>query len=184
MRRLPMTQCMKDAELHTDVTISHIDGLDLKHNLPSEEVHKRALAARNLYGKAQMALTFWIVEMDERKLYKEYSCSNIFQYATRYLNLGEHTIAEILRTGKALAQLPLLSEALEKGQISSSHVREISRVATEETEQFFAVAGIHCAGSLLVLCSGCHALVHEGKLSVKGEAPHKLIWIDGNGRAI
>ncbi|MGV8122183.1 MAG: HNH endonuclease [Candidatus Xenobiia bacterium LiM19] len=78
--------------------------------------------------------------MDERKLYRDFGCSNVFQYATRYLNLGEHTIAEILRTGKALSQLPLLSEAFEKGQISSSHIREISRVATKDTEEYWCDA--------------------------------------------
>ncbi|MHC9544150.1 MAG: HNH endonuclease [Vulcanimicrobiota bacterium] len=77
------------------------------------------------------------MEMDERKLYKDFSCSNIFQYASRYISLGEHTIAELLRTGKALTQLPLLSEAFEKGQISSSHIREISRVATKDTEEYW-----------------------------------------------
>ena len=82
-------------------------------------------------------MTFWIMEMDERKLYNDFGCSNIFQYATHYLSLGEHTIAELLRTGKALAQLPLLSEAFEKGQISSSHIREISRVATKDTEEYW-----------------------------------------------
>ncbi|MHC9543184.1 MAG: hypothetical protein AB9903_27045 [Vulcanimicrobiota bacterium] len=132
-----MTQCMNTTELHTDDTISHSDSFDLKQGLSSEEVHKRALAARKLYGKAEKALTFWIVEMDERKLYKDFGCSNVFQYASRYLSLGEHTIAELLRTGRALVRLPLLSEAIEKGQISSSHVREISRVATEETDQFW-----------------------------------------------
>ncbi len=75
--------------------------------------------------------------MDERKLYKDFGCSNIFQYATRHLSLGEHTIAEMLRTGKALAKLPVLSDAYEKGQISSTHIREISRVAVPETEQFW-----------------------------------------------
>jgi len=140
MRRFGMTRCMNDTELHADVTISHNDALDLKQGLPSGEVHRRALASRNLYGRAQKALTYWIVEMDERKLYRDFSCSNIFQYATRFLNLGEHTVAEMLRTGKALAQLPLLSEAFEKGQISSSHIREISRVATEETQKFWCDA--------------------------------------------
>ncbi|MHC9542692.1 MAG: HNH endonuclease [Vulcanimicrobiota bacterium] len=132
-----MTLCVNATELHMDSTISHVDGLDLKQGLSSEEVHKRALAARKLYGKAEKALTFWIVEMDERKLYNDFGCSNIFQYATRYLSLSEHTIAELLRTGKALAQLPLLSEAFEKGQISSSHIREISRVATKDTEEYW-----------------------------------------------
>ncbi|MHC9539065.1 MAG: HNH endonuclease [Vulcanimicrobiota bacterium] len=132
-----MKQCVNDDELTRNVTVSHTDSMDLVQGLSSDEVHKRALAARKFYGKAEKALTFWIMEMDERKLYKDFGCSNIFQYATRYLSLGEHTIAEILRTGKALAQLPLLSEAFEKGQISSSHIREISRVATKDTEEYW-----------------------------------------------
>ncbi|MHC9538095.1 MAG: HNH endonuclease [Vulcanimicrobiota bacterium] len=132
-----MKQCVNDDELTRNDTVSHIDSMDLVQGLSSEEVHKRVLAARKIYGKAEKALTFWIVEMDERKLYNDFGCSNVFQYATRYLSLAEHTIAELLRTGKALAQLPLLSEAFEKGQISSSHVREISRVATEETDQLW-----------------------------------------------
>ena len=132
-----MKRCVNTDELTRNDTVSQTGSMDLVQGLSSKEVHKRSLAARKLYGKAEKALTFWIMEMDERKLYKDFGCSNVFQYATRYLSLGEHTIAEILRTGKALAQLPLLSEALEKGQISSSHIREISRVATEETDQFW-----------------------------------------------
>ncbi len=135
-----MAQCLNSLELDTNDTTSHVDGFDLKKGLSSEEVHERALAARRLYGKAEKALTFWIVEMDERKLYKDFGCSNIFQYATRHLSLGEHTIAEMLRTGKALAKLPVLSDAYEKGQISSTHIREISRVAVPETEQFWCEA--------------------------------------------
>ncbi|MHC9541559.1 MAG: HNH endonuclease [Vulcanimicrobiota bacterium] len=124
-------------ELTRNDTVSQSDSMDLVQGLSSTEVHKRALAARKLYGKAEKALTFWIMEMDERKLYKDFGCSNIFQYASRYLSLGEHTIAELLRTGKALAHLPLLSEAFEKGHISSSHIREISRVATKDTEEYW-----------------------------------------------
>ncbi|MGV8124919.1 MAG: hypothetical protein AB2L14_34660 [Candidatus Xenobiia bacterium LiM19] len=135
-----MIRCINGTELHMNDTVSHVDSLDLRQGLSSEEVHRRALAARKLYGKAEKALTFWIVEMDERKLYRDFGCSNVFQYASRYLSLGEHTIAEILRTGKALAQLPLMSEAFEKGQISSSHVREISRVATKDTEEYWCDA--------------------------------------------
>ncbi|MGV8121610.1 MAG: hypothetical protein AB2L14_17765 [Candidatus Xenobiia bacterium LiM19] len=132
-----MKHCVNTDELTVSDTVSHIDCMDLVQGLSSEKVHKRALAVRKLYGKAEKALIFWIMEMDERKLYNDFGCSNVFQYATRYLSLGEHTIAELLRTGKALAQLPLLSEVFEKGQISSSHVREISRVATKDTEEYW-----------------------------------------------
>jgi len=48
----------------------------------------------------------------------------------------------------------------------------------------FALCGIHSIFGLLTLCSKCHALVHEGKLSVEGEAPQRIIWRDGKGRII
>ena len=109
----------------------------LTHGLSGPEVHRRALEARKLFGKAQKALAFWINEIDARKIYREFGCSNIYHYATSHLALGEHTIAEFLRTGKALEHLPLLSQAYEEGEISSTHVREITRVATPETESFW-----------------------------------------------
>ncbi len=112
----------------------------LTHGLSGEEVHRRALEARKLFGKAQKALGFWIREIDDRKIYRDFACSNIYQYGTRHLFLEEHTIAEMLRTGKALETLPILSQAYEKGEISSTHVREVTRVATPETESFWCEA--------------------------------------------
>ncbi|MHC9541424.1 MAG: HNH endonuclease [Vulcanimicrobiota bacterium] len=109
----------------------------LTHGLSGPEVHRRALEARKLFGKAQKALAFWINEIDARKIYREFGCSSIYHYATSHLALGEHTIAEMVRTGKALENLPLLSKAYEEGEISSTHVREITRVATPETESFW-----------------------------------------------
>lgn len=47
------------------------------------------------------------------------------------------TIYEFLRTGKELEKLPLLAEAFAEGRIAPSRVREISRVANTETEQFW-----------------------------------------------
>ncbi|MHC9542176.1 MAG: HNH endonuclease [Vulcanimicrobiota bacterium] len=38
--------------------------------------------------------------------------------------------------------------------------------------------------NLCTACAFCHDLVHEGKLSVEGEAPHKLIWRDERGQIL
>ncbi|GEM_PF-3427980 len=71
--------------------------------------------------------------MDSGNVQTQMTFSEVSKMLVKY----EDSLAEMLRTGKALTQLPLLSEAFEKGHISSSHIREISRVATEETEQFW-----------------------------------------------
>ena len=127
---------------YNEITADEKQGTDtvdetLTHGLSVHEVHRRALEARKIFGKAQKALAFWINEIDTRKIYREFGCSNIYHYATTHLALGEHTISEMVRTGKALEHLPLLSQAYEKGEISSTHVREITRVATPETESFW-----------------------------------------------
>ena len=49
------------------------------------------------------------------------------------LDLG--AAREKVRTARALGELPLLSEALARGEISYAKLRAITRVATPETEQ-------------------------------------------------
>lgn len=44
--------------------------------------------------------------------------------------------------------------------------------------------GKHTLSNCLTLCRVCHALVHEGKLIVEGEAPNALTWRDGSGKLL
>jgi 5-methylcytosine-specific restriction endonuclease McrA len=117
------------------------DGPQLVRGLPAEEVHRRALAARRLLGKAQTALGFWLTEVEKRELYRHFGCSSVFHYAEIMLGLAPHTIAEHLRTAKELERLPKLAEAVARGEVAPSKVREISRVATSETEDYWVQVG-------------------------------------------
>jgi 5-methylcytosine-specific restriction endonuclease McrA len=38
--------------------------------------------------------------------------------------------------------------------------------------------------NLCTACAFCHDLVHEGRLSVEGEAPHQLTWRDEKGQIL
>ncbi|MGV8122338.1 MAG: HNH endonuclease [Candidatus Xenobiia bacterium LiM19] len=38
--------------------------------------------------------------------------------------------------------------------------------------------------NLCTVCDYCHDSVHEGRLSVEGEAPHKLTWRDERGQIL
>ena len=48
----------------------------------------------------------------------------------------------------------------------------------------YAFGGLTIPINLLMLCSGCHKLVHRGKLKIRGEAPDKLEFTDGQGRSL
>ncbi len=113
---------------------SPVDGLEFSAHLPADEIHRRALEARKLQGKAHHLLAQLLLEMEERKLYREFGCSSVYMYAGLHLNLEGHTVAEYLRTGRSLRAFPLLANAYREGAISACKVREITRVATKETE--------------------------------------------------
>lgn len=57
------------------------------------------------------------------------------EYADRMLGIDGHTLAEKIRTAGKLEVRPLLAAALQSGRLSYSAVRELTRVATPETEQ-------------------------------------------------
>ena len=61
--------------------------------------------------------------------------ASLFEYADRHLGLSYRQAEERLRVGKALAALPSLDRAFAQGTLTFSHVRELTRVATAETEQ-------------------------------------------------
>ena len=63
------------------------------------------------------------------------------EYVERLFGYGPRFVAERLRVAQALETLPVLACALRSGAISWSAVRELSRVATPETETAWLLAG-------------------------------------------
>lgn len=112
--------------------------------LPASEAHERATLARKILGCASRALALWLIEIDKRKLYLDFCCSSVYQYASLHLSLEGHSVSEYLRTGRALQNLPSLSRAYENGEISSSKMREITRVAVPETDAFWTESAKQC----------------------------------------
>jgi hypothetical protein len=51
----------------------------------------------------------------------------------RAMGYAPHTASERLRVARVLGELPLLEEALERGELAHSAVRELSRIAVPET---------------------------------------------------
>ena len=48
----------------------------------------------------------------------------------------------------------------------------------------YAFGGLTVPSNLLMLCSACHRLVHQGKLKIRGEAPDRLSFTDAEGRSL
>jgi hypothetical protein len=73
-------------------------------------------------------------EAELLQLWRPLGMVSIFDYMERVLGYAPHTAQERLRVARALGELPETEAALERGSLSFSAVRELTRVMTPETE--------------------------------------------------
>ena len=92
----------------------------------------RSIAARRAALDAEEANLLRYAE--EVKLWRAYGFGSLLEYLERALGYAPRTAVERLRVARAIAELPLIAEALEQGELAHSAVRELSRVAVPDTE--------------------------------------------------
>ncbi len=76
----------------------------------------------------------WLACADRLGVHARAGYASLREYADRMLGLRGRQTEERLRVGRVLAKLPALDDALAAGSLSWSAVRELTRVATAETE--------------------------------------------------
>jgi hypothetical protein len=113
----------------------------------------RRLAARRGALDAEEARLLRYAE--ELKLWRGFACGSLLEYMERAMGYAPHTASERIRVARALGELPLLGDALERGELSHSAVRELSRVAVPDTEAIWieAAAG-KCLREIEAMVSG------------------------------
>ena len=92
---------------------------------------------------AQYRLLTLIREFDEADGWQEeglYSCAHWLNWQC---GIGMNAAREKVRVAHCLAELPKISATLEKGEISYSKVRAMTRVATTENEDFLLMIARH-----------------------------------------
>jgi hypothetical protein len=91
-----------------------------------------ALAARSRAHEVELAR--WLLRAEAVAVHRRFGCASLAEYVERRLGLSARELREKLRVAHALETLPALGEALGTGDLSWSAVRELTRVATPETE--------------------------------------------------
>jgi hypothetical protein len=92
----------------------------------------RGIAARRAALDAEEARLLRYAE--EIKLWRAFGYGSLLEYLERAMGYAPRTAAERLRVARAIAELPLMADALEDAELAHSAVRELSRVAVPETE--------------------------------------------------
>ena len=75
-----------------------------------------------------------VAEFDREQAYVRHGLANTAQWLNWQCGIGANAAREKVRVAHALAKLPLMDEALRRGEISFSKVRAMTRVAMPENE--------------------------------------------------
>src|SRR5262245_33899264 len=81
-----------------------------------------------------------LLRAEQLKLYFLHGFVSMYEYMERVLGYGPHAARERMRVARSLAKLPQTTAALARGELAYSAVRELTRVATAETEASWLVA--------------------------------------------
>ncbi len=74
-------------------------------------------------------------EAEAHQLWNHFGYISILEYLEREHGIEPRTASDRLRVSHALADLPMLEAELEEGTFQYSHVKELTRVVTPETEE-------------------------------------------------
>jgi hypothetical protein len=77
----------------------------------------------------------WLRVAAELRLWRRFGMVSAADYMERVLGYAPRTANERLRVARALAELPEIEAALGRGELQFSAVKEVTRVATAETER-------------------------------------------------
>ena len=92
---------------------------------------------------ATYRLLVLIAELDRREVWAAQGALSCAHWLSWACGIDTHTAREKVRVARALNELPLLSEALAKGELGYSKVRALTRIATSENEDDLLNIGLH-----------------------------------------
>ena len=98
--------------------------------------------AAHIHAATYRLLTL-IAELDRREVWAAQGALSCAHWLSWACGIDTHTAREKVRVARALTELPLLSEALAKGELGYSKARALTRIATSENEADLLNIGLH-----------------------------------------
>lgn len=102
--------------------------------LPIDEIEARLFAAAKRHHLEERNIAYWLAEIDERGLHRERGFSSIGDYALELIGIKPRKAHYLVFIASRLQKLPQIREAFDSGELSWTKAREITSVATAETE--------------------------------------------------
>jgi len=97
-----------------------------------ERLHEENLRCAEDYLRRESELIDRLQIFDDKKGYRYYDCTSLFQYAVNWLKLSESKSYELIAIARKSRQVPELKKAISQGTINTSQARRIVSVITLE----------------------------------------------------
>ena len=109
------------------------------HILPSQrsvdDLEIEIIGLSQRINMAEFEFLAAVREFDVQRGWESYHLNSCAEWLNLNCGITVATAREKVRTAHAVAELPLMSDALRSGRLSYSNVRALTRVATKENEQ-------------------------------------------------
>ncbi len=102
---------------------------------PAEKLHDTLLLAHATGNLARWKFISSLLDLHESKLYFQLGSPSIEHYARTHFGIERSITFEYLRVARELRGLPRSEEEFRSGRLNWSALREITKVATSETEE-------------------------------------------------
>ena len=137
---------------------------------------------------ATYRLLVLIAELDRRKLWAAQGAMSCAHWLGWACGIDVHTAREKVRVARALGNLPLLSEALAKGELGYSKVRALTRVATSHNEAYLLDIGRHGTAAHVEKFARLYRQASRANETERADARHRerglTFWHEDDGTVV
>ena len=137
---------------------------------------------------ATWRLLVLIAELDRRKLWADQGALSCAHWLSWACGIDAHTAREKVRVARALEDLPLLSEALSKGELGYSKVRALTRVATSDNEAYLLDIGLHGTAAHVEKFARLYRQASRANETERADARHRerglAFWHEDDGTVV
>lgn len=101
---------------------------------PAAKVDASLRRSLSALENAQQCSVLWFAEVMHRRLFREFGCSSVNQYAQQKLGFSKSRTRDFIRLAGKLEELPAVKKAVISGELGYTKAREVVGVATPETQ--------------------------------------------------
>ena len=137
---------------------------------------------------ATFRLLTLIAELDRREVWAAQGALSCAHWLSWACGIDTHTAREKVRVARALGELPLLSEALAKGELGYSKVRALTRIATSENEADLLNIGLHGTAQHVEKFVRLYRRAKRAEETARADAQHEnrglTFWHEDDGTVV